>query len=422
MRARLLQQVQYLEGPASALRQEDVLLEHGRLAAIGPAALARGESLGLAPQLASEWLLAPALVDPHSVLDQPYGSSAETLDSLLRSAAAAGYGTVALLPRGRSWRDRPERLQLPVAAPFRLPLWASFSLGDEGEELAPHADLIAAGAIGLAGGDDLPPLAMLERGLRLGESGGRPVLLAPRDASLTLGGFVRERVESMRAGWPLDPDLSETLPLQSLLALERVLPDSGIRLRNLSTAAATVLLRNHPRALPSSVCWWHLVADSGSLDPVDEGWRLVPALGGPEDRRALVSALAEGLLSAVAVHHVPLDAEERLLPTDQRRPGLAGHRFVLPALWQELVVGAGWSIAALWQALCWGPCRFLGLAEETLQQNSQSWILFDPAMTWQARADSEASLAANQPYGEATLTGRVLATGLLPELWRGMEP
>jgi hypothetical protein len=30
---------------------------------------------------------------------------------------------------------------------------------------------------------------------------------------------VRERVEALRAGWPPDPVLSETLPLQSLLAL-----------------------------------------------------------------------------------------------------------------------------------------------------------------------------------------------------------
>jgi len=422
MGARLLQQVQFLEGPASALRPEDVLLEDGRLAAIGPAALARGEALGLTPQPASDWLLAPPLVDPHSELDQPYGSAAETLDSLVRSAAAAGYGTVALLPRGRSWRDRPERLQLPVAAPFQLPLWASFSLGGEGDELAPHADLIAAGALGLAGGDNLPPLALLERGLRLGEAGGRPVLLAPREASLTRGGFVREGVETLRAGWPPDPDLSETLPLQSLMALEGVLPASGIRLRNLSTAAAVALLKNHPRRVPASVCWWHLVADSGRLDPAEEGWRVVPSLGCPHDRRALVSALAEGLLSAVAVHHVALDAEERLLPIDQRRPGLAGHRYVLPALWHELVEGAGWSVAALWQALCWGPSRFLGLAEETLQQGSERWILFDPAMAWQAGVDGEASLAANQPFGASIIIGQVLAAGLLPELWRGKEP
>ncbi|MCT0199521.1 dihydroorotase [Synechococcus sp. CS-1325] len=417
-----LEQVQYLEGPDLALRHEDVLIEQGRLAAIGPQAVARAEILGLTPWPAARWLLAPALVDPHSVLEQPAGSVAETLESLMRAAAAAGYGTVALLPRGRSWRDQPEHLLLAARPPFQLPLWAGFSLGGAGLELAPHADLIAAGAIGLAEDDTLPPLPLLERGLRLGEAAGRPVLLAPRDAALSRGGFVREGVEALRVGWPLDPPLSETLPLQSILALDQELPAAEIRLAQLSTAAGVTLLRSHPRSLPASVCWWHLVADSGRLDPVAEGWRVVPALGGPDDRRSLLAALADGVLSAVAVQHVPLDAEECLLPIDQRRPGLAGHGFVLPALWQELVLGAGWSIPALWQVLCWGPARFLGLAAETLQPGSERWILFDPERRWEPGSDAFGSRAANQPYAGCSLTGQVLASGLLPELWRGGEP
>jgi len=421
MQARLLEQVQYLEGPGVVLRHEDVLLEQGRLAAIGPAAVARAEALGLTPRPAASWLLAPALVDPHSVLEQPCGAAAETLDSLVHSAAAAGYGTVALLPRARSWRDQPERLLLAAVPPFHLPLWAGFSLGGAGDDLAPHSDLIAAGAIGLAEDDSLPPLALLERGLRLGEAAGKPVLITPRDGALSRRGFVREGVEALRLGWPLDPSLSETLPLTSILALESELPGAQIRLCQLSTAAAVAVLRSHPRTLPASVGWWHLVTDSGRLDPVAEGWRVVPSLGGPDDRCALVSALADGVLSAVAVHHVPLDAEECLLPIDQRRPGLAGHRFVLPALWQELVVGAGWSIASLWQVLCWGPAQFLDLPAETLQPQSQRWILFDPDQTWQPNADAHASLAANQPLAGSTLTGQVVATGLLPELWRGGE-
>ncbi|NQV10298.1 MAG: dihydroorotase [Cyanobacteria bacterium] len=420
MTARFLQGVRFLEGPGHPLRHEDVLLENGRLQALGPAAVAGAEALGLPPLPAHDWLLAPVLVDPHSLLERPEDGTAETLESLVHSASAAGYGTVALLPRGRSWRDRPERLQLRCPPPFQLPLWGGFSLGGSGLDLAPHAELIAAGAIGLADDDQLPPLPLVERGLRLGEAAGRPLLLAPRDPALAMEGFVREGVEALRAGWPPDPAISETLPLQSVLALDQILSGQELRLCNLSTAAGVALLRARSGALPASVCWWHLVADSGRLDPSDEGWRLTPSLGGPADRRALVAGLADGVLSAVAVHHLPLDAEERLLPIDQRRPGLAGHRYVLPALWQELVVGHGWTVEALWDALCWGPARYLGLAEESLAIGDQRWLLFDPVQVWQPASDLHGSLAANQPYGDRSLTGQVLATGLLPELWRGV--
>lgn len=419
MAVRFLSQVQVLAGPDQPLHHRDVLLEDGVLIGFDQAAADESQRRGLVPLAAHDWLLAPALVDPHSTLEEPFSGQAETLASLVASAAAAGYGTVALLPRAASWRDRPERLQLQAPDPFTLPLWGAFSRGGRGQELAPHGDLAAAGAIGLAEDGSLPPLALLERGLRLSEAGALPVLLAPRDPDLTLGGFVRESVEALRAGWPLDPVLSETLPLQILLQLARSLPDAPLRLANLSTAAGVELLRSSGLPLQASVCWWHLVADSGCLDPLAEGWRLEPSLGSPEDRHALIEALADGVLTAVAVHHLPLDAEERLLPLDQRRPGLAGHRQVLPALWQELVVKRGWSPALLWERLCWGPTRLLGLAADTLEPGSRRWLLFDPAACWQVSGDAYASRGANQPFEGESLTGQVLATGLLPELWRG---
>jgi dihydroorotase len=125
------------------------------------------------------------------------------------------------------------------------------------------------------------------------------------------------------------------------------------------------------------------------------------------------------LISAVAVHHQPLDPEEQLLPLDQRKPGVAGHRFVLPCLWRELVVGAGWTPAQLWQALCFGPAALLGLEPPRLQPGSRRWLLFDPAQHWRASDDPWTPLAANQPLAGAELSGRVVATGLNPELWHG---
>ncbi len=420
---RLLRQVQLLEGPDRPPRRADVLLEHGQLAAEGEPARTRAAALGLAPLEASGWWLAPPLVDPHSLLEDPHRGRAETLDSLARSAVAAGYGWVALLPQARRWRDAPEALQLaaPADSGLELRLWGSLSLGGEGLELAPHAEQLAAGALGLAEGPQLPPLPLLERSLALGEMDGAPLLLAPRDRALSQRGLVREGVEALRAGWPMDPPLSETLPLQSLLALAGQYPQRQLRLMNLSTAAALALLAALPaeRRPPASVCWWHLLADSGGLDPIADGWRVEPPLGTPTDRQALVDGLAAGLLSAVAVHHAPLDPEEQLLPLDQRKPGVAGHRFVLPALWRELVLGRGWSPQQLWQVLCWGPARFLGQEPPRLTQASRGWILFDPRREWLPATDAEAPLAANQPLAQRPLRGQVLATGLRTSLWRG---
>ena len=422
MAARLLGQVQVLSGPGEPLRRDDVLLDGRSLLAFGAEARARATSLGLSAEAADALLLAPALIDPHSTLEHPLHGSAETAVSLRAAAARAGYGTVALLPRSQPWRDQPELLQ-PFAGPElpELRLWGSFSRGGQGEELAPHAEQLAAGAIGLADDDQLLPLSLLERGLRLGEMGSRPVLVAPRDPALCQQGFVREGVEALRAGWPPDPVLSETLPLQSLLALADALPEAPLQLMNVSTGAAVGLLRQRRRRLPASVCWWHLVSDSSTLDPLEEGWRLVPSLGTSNDREALISGLADGVLTAVAVHHIPLDPEEQLLPLDQRRAGLGGFHLVLPLLWQELIEGRHWSLEALWQALCWGPASFLGLEPPSLSPGSRHWLLYDPGRVWtvpgpestpEERASTIGTLAANLPFQGRSITGRVVASGL----------
>jgi dihydroorotase len=121
----------------------------------------------------------------------------------------------------------------------------------------------------------------------------------------------------------------------------------------------------------------------------------------------------------VAVHHVALDPEEQLLPLDQRKPGVAGHRFVLPSLWSELVQRRGWSVEQLWQVLCFGPAELLGLQAPGLSPGSGDWILFDPQQEWHPAQDPHGPLAANQPLASQPLRGQVLATGLNAGLWRG---
>jgi dihydroorotase len=440
MKSLLVRQVNLIDQPDGRSRRADVWIEAGCLRLIEPAfslgapppqvlvaAQASGPSEPDEPSPdtpveeldGSRMWLGPPLIDPHSVLEDPQLGRAETLESLWRAAAAGGYGQVALLPWAVDWRDRPERLRLRWPEPMRLHLWGSFSTGDPDPALAPHADQLDAGAIGLASADGMPPLELLERGLRLAEMGPRPVLLAPRDVALTQQGFVRERVQALRAGWPPDPVLSELLPLRQVLTLREAFPELELRVLNLSTAEAVAALAQHPQRPPASVCWWHLVADSGHLDPCAEGWRMVPSLGGPGDREALIAALADGTLSAVAVHHQALDAEERLLPLDQRRPGLAGHGVALSLLWRELVERRQWHPGRLWQVLCWGPASFVGLTAEQAGLDQRRWILFDPDHPWRWDASSCPSLAANQPFWGETLRGAVVASGLSdPDDWR----
>ncbi|CAI8159775.1 MAG: Dihydroorotase [Prochlorococcus marinus str. MIT 9215] len=413
--AQLLDPVRILHGADQQVVNDAALISDGQIIAFGSKARERAQELKLTPESAPEKLLAPCLVDPHSVLEDPISSRSETLSSLRNAAAASGFGQLALLPRSSSWRDRPERLQgfANSQSDIKIHLWGGFSRGGEGKELSTHGDLLQHGALGLADDDLILPLTLLQRGLLLGEMGAAPVLLAPRDQGIQGDGMVREGVETLRAGWAPDPLASETLPLGQILELQRQHPDRAIRVMNVSTAVGVNMLTTSPKPPMASVCWWHLVADRTTLQPTELGWRVTPSLGGPEDRQALIQALADGIINAVAVHAIPLDEEDTQQPPDQRQPGLTGHQLVLPSLWQELVVKAGWSVEQLWQVLSFGPSKLLKLPEERLSCGSRRWLLFDPNKEWiQDRLHRNAPKAANQPWQSRQLIGRVVACGL----------
>ena len=391
------------------------LIRNHELVAFGEEARQQAASEAVPVQPAPNQLLAPCLVDPHSILEKPFGEQAENLDSLRHVAARAGYGQVALLPQANAWRDRVERLQGwgSDGNDVRIHLWGALSLDGAGQQLSCHGDLLDQGAIGLCDGEAMPATGLLQRSLVLAEGAHAPILVAPRDPSLQGDGMVREGVETLRAGWPIDPVASETIPMGQLLELQRLYPDQPLWAMNLATADGVNLLEQATVRPTASVHWWHLVTDRSRLPSTAPGWCVTPSLGGIDDRKALIRALKNGFIGAVAVHAVPLDPEDCLLPPGQRRPGLVGHQLVLPLLWQTLVCEEGWTIPQLWAALSFGPARLLKQPTEELAIGSNRWLLFDPDARWRPSLDhADASRGGNQPMLNLEIRGAVVACGL----------
>ena len=88
----LLRELQFLEGPNQPLRRTSVLLAGQQLLAFDQQAeqLAALDAEVVVLQAQSQWLIAPVLVDPHSILEDPELGPAETLKSLGIECAAAG--------------------------------------------------------------------------------------------------------------------------------------------------------------------------------------------------------------------------------------------------------------------------------------------------------------------------------------------
>ncbi|WP_269622537.1 dihydroorotase [Prochlorococcus marinus] len=415
----LFDPIQILYGPDKKLVNDAVLITNRKIKSFGEDARNLAKKLNIKRTNAQSWIFAPCLVDPHSFLENHFNSNIETLSSLRRKAAYAGYGQIALLPKSILWRDLAEHLQglLNPQGNVFIHLWGGFSLKGEGKVLSSHQDLLNNGAIGLADNDFIIPIDLLKKGLLLAELKDKPLLIAPRDPSIQGDGIVREGVEALRSGLQQDPTDSEIIPLNLLLALQKQHPEASIRLMNLSTAAGiSALKHSNPRPM-ASVCWWHLIADQTKVSSTELGIKVLPSLGNANDRKKLIEALQERILTGVSVTGTPLDELETLKPTGERRPGLSGHNLVLPCLWHELVEKSQWTVEQLWEAISFGPSKLLGLAPETLSTESYRWLCFDPQGKWEQTSDRQSHwgepYSSNQPFKGKQITGKIIDCGLI---------
>ena len=241
-----------------------------------------------------------------------------------------------------------------------------------------------------------------------------PVLFAPRDKSLQAGGMSRQSVNTLRAGFPLDPVESEIMPLIQLIELHKQYPEIALRLMNISTAKGVSILKNSSLKPMTTTFWWHLIMDNSNLSPFDLGWTVTPSLGSPLDRVSLIKGLEENVLEAISVHSTPADDSESKLPANKRKKGISCYNLVLPMLWDQLVRKSGWEVDKLWEKISFGPSRFLNQAEEELSLNSNRWLLFDPDKEWyQSNEKNLLTTATNQPLKDKKIFGKVIDCGLI---------
>ena len=65
-------------------------------------------------------LVAPMLVDSHSILKNPLTGFKDNLENLRSRAKKSGFGAIAVLPNSDIWRDKPEKIPFQKNNDFDL--------------------------------------------------------------------------------------------------------------------------------------------------------------------------------------------------------------------------------------------------------------------------------------------------------------
>jgi dihydroorotase len=345
-------------------RPADILLEDGRILAVGP-----GLEAGDAPAFdASGLIVAPGFIDLHVHLREPGQEHKETIESGTRAAARGGFTTICAMPNTSPANDRPEITTFIRERAARIGLVrvlpiAAVSKGLAGSELTDMAALAEAGAAAFSDdGRCVRDSGLMRRALEWARGLGRPVIDHCEDHALTGGAVMNEGPASRRLGLTGWPAAAEDIMIARDIILAEML-DASVHIAHLSTAGGVRLIREAKARgvrVTAEATPHHLLLTDEALSGGDSRFKMNPPLRSAADVEALVAGVADGTVDALATDHAPHAAAEKGAGLLRAPFGIVGLETAVSVLLDRLVRPGLLPLLrfiGLWTA---GPARILG--------------------------------------------------------------
>ncbi|HSE81128.1 MAG TPA: dihydroorotase [Gaiellaceae bacterium] len=385
-----------------------VRIEHGVIAAL-EAASAPGNGK----------VLAPAFVDPHVHLRTPGREDEEDLASGTRAAAAGGYCAILAMPNTEPVVDSASVLgalteQAEREAEVPVGFLAAITKAQDGAELTEMVELSERGAAGFT--DDGRPVVapgLVRRALQYSAAAGRPVAVHCEEPTLSRGGHVHEGLVSAELGFGGYPSVAESVMVARDLALAGY-EARPLHLLHLSARESVDELRRARAAgvqATAEVTPHHLCLTDEAVRSLDPNVKMNPPLRAEEDRAALVEALLDGTIEAIATDHAPHAREEKEVPFEEAPFGVTGLETSFSALHTQLVEPGVVPLATLLERMSAGPARIYGLEPPSIAVGTQAnLVLLDLEAVWHVDEGSFRSKSANSWLLGSKLHGRVVQT------------
>jgi dihydroorotase len=367
----------------------------------------------------SRTVVAPAFVDPHVHLRTPGREDEETLRSGTAAAAAGGYCAILAMPNTEPVVDSAavlgalvERARDEAAIPTGF--MAAISKGQRGEELSEMAELAAAGAAAFT--DDGRPVvsaALMRRALQYSAIASRPLALHCEEPTLSRGGHAHEGEVAAEIGLGPYPSTAESLMVERDLALAAS-EERPLHLMHLSARESVEALRRAQAdgvRATAEVTPHHLCLTDEAVRSLDPNAKMNPPLRADADRRALLEALSDGTISAVATDHAPHARHEKDVPFEDAPFGVTGLETAFAVLYTRLVLPGELTLETLLERMSAGPARALELPEPRIEVGARANLVeLDLDAEWEVTEDAFRSLSANSWLLGETLRGRVVRT------------
>ena len=410
--ARIVDPARDLDAPGDVLITDGVVRDARR--GIGAAGVPEGTDI---VNCAGK-IVAPGLIDMRAFVGEPGAGHRETFASASRAAAAGGITTIVCQPDTSPVIDNSATVDFVLrrardTAIVNIHPMAALTKGLAGKEMTEIGLLKAAGAVAFTdGAQSVMNAQVMRRALTYASDFDALIVHHTEDAHLVGEGVMNEGELSARLGLMGIPAAAEAIMLERdmrLVALTR----GRYHAASLSCAESLdILNRARDAGLPvtASASINHLTLNENDIGPYRTFLKLSPPLRSEDDRRALIAALASGLIDVVMSDHNPQDVETKRLPFAEAAAGAIGLETMLTAA-LRLVHNAELDFKTLIRAMSTRPAELLGLPGGSLRPGAPAdVIVIDPDVPWILDPADLKSQSKNTPFDESRFSGRVVRT------------
>jgi dihydroorotase len=290
---------------------------------------------------------------------------------------------------------------------------AAITKGLHGKEMTEIGLLKAAGAVAFTDGDkSIVNAQVMRRTLTYARDFDALIVHHTEDPDLVGDGVMNESEFAARLGLLGIPNAAETV----MLARDTRLVDlTGGRYHAASVTCAESLevlrrAKDAGLAVTASASINHVTLNENDIGPYRTFFKVSPPLRTENDRKALVAAIAEGLIDVVMSDHNPQDVETKRLPFAEAAAGAIGLETMLSA-GLRLVHAGEVELPVLLRAMSTRPAELLGITGGTLRSGAPAdVIVIDIDEPWLVDPNELKSKCKNTPFDEARMTGRVVRT------------
>jgi dihydroorotase len=234
------------------------------------------------------------------------------------------------------------------------------------------------------------------------------------DTRMTGGCSMNAGPTSFRLGLRGMPNAAEARIVERDIALSRE-TKGHVHVAHISTSEAVDAVRKAKKEglrVTAEITPHHFTLIDDNVGEFDTNYKMNPPLRSVADREAMVAAIVDGTIDAIATDHAPHAFHEKQVEFERAAFGITGLETALPLAITVLHHHFKLPLWRIVELLAANPARIFNLTRRgTLAVGSHADVtIFDPNKKWTFESTQSQSKSRNTPFDGWSFTGAVKAT------------